>query len=105
VNIPLDERVPARLAGLLTGHSVATVQRRGWAGIKNSELLKLAEKEHDVFVTVDRKISAQQDLTQFKIAVVLIGSRSNRLEDIRPLGARTLRSTQARYPESADHRW
>jgi predicted nuclease of predicted toxin-antitoxin system len=85
VNILLDECVPARLTRLLTGHSVATVQRRGWAGIKNSELLKLAEKEHDVFVTVDRKISVQQDLTQFNIAVVLIGSRSNRLEDIRPL--------------------
>jgi hypothetical protein len=64
---------------------VATVQQRGWAGIKNSELLKLAEKEHDVFVTVDRKISAQQDLTQFNIAVVLIRLRPNRLEDIRPL--------------------
>jgi len=48
-------------------------------------LLKLAEKEYDVFITVDRKLSVQQDLTEFDIAVVLIRSRSNRLEDIRPL--------------------
>ena len=39
----------------------------GWAGIKNGDLLALAEKELDAFVTVDRKISTQQNLTNFKI--------------------------------------
>jgi hypothetical protein len=77
--------VPARLGRLLTGHSVTTVPRRGWAGLKNGDLLKLAEKEYDVFITVDRKLSVQQDLTKFDIAVLLIRSPSNRLEDIRPL--------------------
>jgi hypothetical protein len=48
-------------------------------------LLTLAEKEFDVFITVDRKISTQQDLTKFKIPVLLLRSRTNRLEDIRPL--------------------
>jgi predicted nuclease of predicted toxin-antitoxin system len=85
VNLLLDECVPARLGRLLTGHFVITVPRRGWAGVKNGELLRLAEKEYDAFVTVDRKISLQQDLTMFNIAVVLIRSRSNRLQDIRPL--------------------
>jgi len=85
VNVPLDECLPARLGRLLTGHSVTTVPRCGWAGIKNGVLLKLAEKEYDVFITVDRKLSVQQDLTKFDIAVLLIRSPSNRLEDIRPL--------------------
>ena len=85
MNLLLDECLPARLGRLLTGHSVTTVPRRGWAGIKNGDLLKLAEKEHDVFITVDRKLSVQQDLTKFDIAVLLIRSPSNRLEDIRPL--------------------
>jgi predicted nuclease of predicted toxin-antitoxin system len=85
VNVLLDECAPARLGHLLTGHSVTTVPRRGWAGIKNGDLLKLAEKEYEVLVTVDRKLSVQQDLTKFDIAVVLIRARSNRLEDIRPL--------------------
>lgn len=85
MNILLDECVPARLGRLLTGHSVATVPRHGWAGIKNGDLLRLAEKEYEVFLTVDREISVQQDLTTFNIAVILIRSRSNRLEDIRPL--------------------
>ena len=81
----LDECVPARLARLLTDHSVITVPRRGWAGIKNGDLLALAEKEFDVFITVDRKISTQQDLTKFEIPVLLLRARTNRLEDIRPL--------------------
>lgn len=64
---------------------MATVPRCGWAGIKNGDLLRLAEKEFEAFLTVDRDISMQQDLTTFNLAVILIRSRSNRLEDIRPL--------------------
>ena len=85
MNILLDECVPARLGRLLAEHSVATVQRRGWAGVKNGDLLALAQKEFDLFITVDRKLSLQQDLTKFKIAVLLIRTRTNRLNDIRPL--------------------
>jgi hypothetical protein len=61
------------------------VQRRGWSGITNGDLLALAEKEFDAFITVDRKLSVQQDLTKFKIPVLLLRARTNRLEDIRPL--------------------
>jgi predicted nuclease of predicted toxin-antitoxin system len=85
VNVLLDECVPARLARLLTAHSVTTVPKCGWAGINNGDLLKLAEKEYDVFVTMDRKLSLQQEFAEFDIAVLLIRAQSNRLEDIRPL--------------------
>jgi hypothetical protein len=85
VKILLDECVDRRLARDLAGHSVTTVPRHGWAGIKNGDLLTLAEKEFDAFITVDRKLAKQQDLTEFDIAVVLIRSRTSRLEDIRPL--------------------
>ena len=85
MNILLDECVPARFARSLVGHAVTTVPKHGWSGIKNGELLKRAEKEFDVFITVDRKLAPQQDLTKFKIPVLLIRARTNRLEDIRPL--------------------
>jgi hypothetical protein len=85
VKILLDECVDRRLARDLADHSVITGPRRGWAGIKNGDLLALAEKEFDVFITVDRKISTQQDLMKFKIAVLLLRPRTNRLEDIHPL--------------------
>lgn len=85
MKILLDECVDRRLARDLADHSVITVSRRGWAGIKNGDLLALAEKEFDVFITVDRNISTRQDLTKFKIPVLLLRARTNRLEDIRPL--------------------
>lgn len=90
MNILLDECVPARFARSLVGHAVTTVPKRGWSGIKNGELLELAEKKFDVFVTVDRKLAAQQDLKKFRIPVILIRARTNRLEHIRPLAAELL---------------
>jgi len=91
VNILPDECVPARFARSLVGHAVTTVPKHGWGGIKNGELLELAEKEFDVFVTVDRKLAAQQDLKKFLILVILIRARTNRLEHIRPLAAELLK--------------
>jgi len=89
-SILFDECVPARFARSLVGHTVTTVPKHGWSGITNGELLKLAEKEFDVFVTVDRKLAAQQDLKKFRIPVILIRARTNRLEHIRPLAAELL---------------
>ena len=91
MNILLDECVPARFARSLSGHFVTTVQRRGWAGIKNGDLLALAETEFDAFITVDRNLSVQQDLTKFRIPVLLLRAQTNRLEDIRPLAAELLK--------------
>ena len=52
-----------------------------WSTIENGELLALAAKEFDVFVTIDRNLSLQQDLPAFDIAVIVLRSRSNRLAD------------------------
>ena len=59
-------------------------------GVKNGDLLALAEKEFDTFITVDRKLASQQDLTKFRISVLLIRARTNRLEHIRPFAAELL---------------
>jgi uncharacterized protein DUF5615 len=90
VKVLLDECVDRRFVRDLVGHAITTVPKRGWSGIKNGELLELAEKEFDVFVTVDRKLAAQQDLKKFRIPVILIRARTNRLEHIRPLAAELL---------------
>lgn len=90
MRVLLDECVDRRFASDLIGHEVTTVPRRGWAGIKNGDLLALADKEFDVFVTVDRKLATQQDLTKFKLAIVLIRARTNRLVDLKPLASKLL---------------
>jgi hypothetical protein len=57
----------------------------GWSGVSNGELLALAVTEFDVFLTVDRNLSFQQNLTEFDIAVVVLRAPTNRLQDLRPL--------------------
>jgi hypothetical protein len=39
---------------------VLAVPERGWSGMKNGELLRLAAKEFEVFVTMDAGIEYQQ---------------------------------------------
>jgi predicted nuclease of predicted toxin-antitoxin system len=85
VRLLLDESIPWRLAKHLRGVEVDTVYGRGWSGLKNGELLRSAEPEYDVFVTVDQNLQYQQNLQGFKIGVVVLVARTNRLEDLLPL--------------------
>ena len=85
MKILLDECIDRRLARDLKGHTVRTAPQMGWAGIKNGRLLAAAQKEFDVFVTVDRNLSFQQHLPKFDIAVLVLRARSNRLADLQPL--------------------
>jgi hypothetical protein len=90
VRLLLDECIDRRLARELVGYEVKTVPQMGWAGIKNGQLLTLAEAEFDVFITVDRNLSFQQNLPQFEIAVIVLHAVSNRLADLKPLAPRIL---------------
>ena len=85
MRVLLDECVPRRLKRELSGHDVRTVTERGWSGVKNGRLLTLAEAEFDVFLTVDQNLKYQQNLTAFRIAVILLVARNNRLKTLLPL--------------------
>ena len=82
MKILLDECVDNRLAAHIPGHKVSTVAAKGWTGITNGKLLTLAQAEFDVLVTADRKLSFQQHLPKFNVAVILIISKWNRIEDL-----------------------
>ena len=90
MKILLDECVDRRLAKDLPGHLVKSVPQMRWATIKNGELLALAEKEFDVFITVDSNLSFQQNLSKFNIAVLVLRAPSNRLADLKPLVPKVL---------------
>ena len=62
----------------------------GWASKTNGELLALAIGQFDVFLTADRNLSYQQDVSSLDIAVVVLVARSSSLEDLRPLAPRLL---------------
>ena len=86
----LDECIDRKLAIEFVGYEVRTVPQMGWAGTKNGQLLALAEAEFDVFITVDRNLSFQQNLLEFDIAVVVLQAPSNRLADLKPLAPKVL---------------
>ena len=85
MKVLVDECIDWRLAREIVGHEVKTARQMGWSTIKNGELLKLAEKEFQVFVTVDRDLSFQQNVPAFAIAVIVMRAKSNRLSDLQPL--------------------
>jgi len=90
MKILLDECIDRKLAREFPGYEVKTVPQMGWAGVKNGQLLTLAETAFDVFVTVDRNLSFQQNLPQFNIAVIVLQAPSNRLADLKPLAPKVL---------------
>ena len=81
----LDECLPRRAKYLFAegGHECETVRDEGFSGKENGELLTLAENKFDVFVTIDKNIRHQQNLRGRNIAVLIIRTASNDLDDIR----------------------
>ena len=99
----LDECIDRRFAKDLGGHDVRTVPQMGWAGIKNGALLTRAEAEFDVFITVDRNLSFQQNLPTFNIAVLVLHATSNRLADLKPLAPKILAALPTLTKGTAQH--
>lgn len=85
MRILLDENLDWRLRRDLPGHTVESVPLIGWAGLKNGALLIEAEKNFDVLLTMDSHMVHQQNLPQFRIAVIALKAQSNRLADTRLL--------------------
>ncbi len=84
MRILLDENLPRKLKWSLDADA-PTVPERGWGGIKNGRLLRLAAAEFDVFLTMDRGIAFQQNLTGIELCVVQLDAVSNDIDDLLPL--------------------
>ena len=85
MKILLDECVDRRLASDFVGHEVSTVEQMGRKSKENGELLALAAKRFDVFVTTDRNLSFQQNVGTLEIAVVVMTAHTNRLIELQPI--------------------
>lgn len=82
----LDENLDWRLRRDLPDQEVESVPLIGWSGLENGELLARAvESGFHVLVTMDNNILHQQNIARFRIAVIALRAKSNRLEDTRPL--------------------
>ena len=78
MKILLDECVPWPMHRFLVSHECRTAQQCGWGGIKNGQLLQLAEKEFSLFITSDQNLRYQQNLTGRKIAILEISTNKLR---------------------------
>ena len=90
----LDESVPIQLRSLLIGHDVSTVRHTGWSGKSNGELLALARGEFDAFITLDRNLEHQQNITEQDIPIIVLIARRSRIDYLEPLVPRVLEALQ-----------
>ncbi len=82
----LDENLPHDLRHLLVGHEVFTVAYMGWKSLENGSLLSAAAaSQFDAMLTRDLGVPFQQHLPALPLAIVVIQSRTNKLDDIAPL--------------------
>jgi hypothetical protein len=58
----------------------------------------LAEKQFDVFITLDQNLQYQQNLSKSAMAVVLLSVKNNRFESIQPLVSKVLFSLKSLQP-------
>lgn len=72
VRVVFDICVPRPLRKHLPGHEIRTAQEMGWDTLQNGDLIRAAERLFDVLVTSDQNLRYQQNLTQRRLAIVVL---------------------------------
>lgn len=86
----LDENMPRPLRHALTGHEVSYVEKEGWKGKENGELLALVEGRFDVILTSDGNIAYQQTLAGRALSMIVVPT--NNLTHLRANGVAILQT-------------
>jgi predicted nuclease of predicted toxin-antitoxin system len=74
-----------RLIRDLAESDVRTVRQMGETETKNGAPLALAAAHFNVFITIDKNLFLQQNLTSLPIAVVVLRAKTDPLRDLRAL--------------------
>ncbi|HTS78131.1 MAG TPA: hypothetical protein VMG40_18100 [Bryobacteraceae bacterium] len=99
MRVLLDESVPQKLRLLIDGHTVVSTVYRGWSGLKNGALLDAAEESgFDLFITADKELEHQQNLTRRKIAIIVLST--NNWSIVRAGVARIVAAIDTAHPSS-----
>ena len=72
----------------------------GWSGVKNGELLALAARSFDAFITVDKNMPFQQNLSALPVALIVLDAFSNELHALLPLVSRLESELTTLYPRA-----
>ena len=82
--ILFDQGTPVAIRHCLLEHTVKTAREQGWSMLTNGELLLAAEEAgFDALLTTDTNLPFQQNLKDYKIAVVVLSQ--NRWKLIQPM--------------------
>lgn len=74
MRIIIDESVPSVVKRGLPEWNILSVQEAGWAGLQNGELLRLISADFDVFITSDKNLRHQQNLSKLQLSIILLPS-------------------------------
>jgi predicted nuclease of predicted toxin-antitoxin system len=86
MRVLLDENLDHRLRRSFDRSiEVTTVAELGWKGKRNSELLELASREFDAFITGDQNLEYQQNVAYYTLGIIVLVAQSNRSVDRQPL--------------------
>lgn len=84
MKILLDENIDVNFKEELSEYDIQTVKDNGWAGIENGRLLKLVIKNnYDIFITLDSNLRYQQNLSNFKIHIIVLKAKDSRLTHLK----------------------
>ena len=89
MRILFDVNIPEPLRSYFAEHSVDTANEKGWARVRNGNLLDNAEKDgYEVLITADQNMRYQQNMASRQLAVIVLLSNrwprvQLRIEDIR----------------------
>ena len=89
MRILFDHDTPRPLRRHLIEHTVHTASERGWAELRNGNLLDNAEREgYEVLITADQSMRYQQNIGRRQIGVIVLLSNrwprvQLRIEEIR----------------------
>jgi len=84
MKILIDESLDVRLKRLLDDSffEVFTVRDMNWLGVKNGELLKRAvSNDFRIFITADKNLKHQQNLSELNLNILLLDLISNDLSN------------------------
>ena len=86
MKVLLDENLPHKLHRDLPGVECVTTRRMGWSGVSNGRLLRAAaDAGFHVMLTLDRRLSYQQNLAQLPLSVIVLHPATGEYEDVRKM--------------------
>lgn len=101
----LDENIGLDIQQELSSFETHSLKDMGWLGKKNGELMKLISLERfDIFITTDKNLPFQQNLSNLTYALWVLDSPSNKVSTLRlfvPLIIQEIELLNGQRPEMA----